>query len=139
MFKAKIERVDDASSPRSSKSQKKKGTVQAHMVNGMNMLVTDSHEPSEPIMYLFKVDTAPRRLKRRLLSNLDANKCNYDFVYFADLAEGTDGLVVEEDEYDEGDVYDEAENWLARMCIEQNRFRAPFSGRIDFCVVLISA
>ena len=111
------------------------------MVYGMNMLLLDNQEATEPLSYIFKVDTAPRRLRKRLYHNQTMGKCNYKFVYFDDDADGTDGLVEEEDEYEDGDIYQDVYEWLSSMSKsdKSTRFRAPFDGKIDFTVSLISA
>ena len=129
----------DPERPESENEAKKEEEDDA--VNGMNMLLLDCREAMEPVSYIFKVDTAPRRLLKRLYANQKMGKCNYEFVFFDEEADATDDLIDEEDEYEDGDIYEDVSAWLDSMCKSDGstKFRAPFDGKIDFTVSLISA
>jgi hypothetical protein len=112
------------------------------MVHGMNMLLTDCREAMEPVSYIFEVDTAPERLRKRLYANQKMGKCNYEYVFFDDAFDdtaATDDLIHEEDEYEDGDIFEDVSAWLGSMCNGSTKFHAPFNGKIDFTVSLISA
>lgn len=109
------------------------------IVKNMNMLLIDCQESQEPVSYIFKISNAPRRLRKRLYINHLKGKKTFNFVYFDDGAEGTDGLIEESDEYEDGDIYEDVSAWMMHMSTKGNKLRAPFRGVIDFVVSLISA
>jgi hypothetical protein len=127
-----------AGDPKRAQVQKKHKKIRkGDMVKGMIMFLDDCEEPTEPMKYIFKVDTAPYRFRKRLYENWKAGKHNCT-VYFGDGAGGMDGLICEDDEHDDGDIYEDVEDWLHQMCKNDHKFRAPFKGKIDFSVTLVT-
>ena len=127
--------------PKRAQAEKKlKKLRKGELVKGMVIFLDDCQEPTEPMKYIFKVDTAPNRFRKRLYDNWKKGKYNFNSIYFADGAEGLDDLICEDDEYDDGDIYEDVEEWLHDMCkSDDHKFCAPFHGKIDFSVTLVSA
>ena len=141
MYKRNIADISGEGDTKSELSNKKPTKQKRYydMVNNMNMLLIDCQEAQEPMPYVFKVASAPRRLRRRLYMNHLQGKKNFNSVYFDDGADGTDGLIDESDEYEEGDIYEDVSAWMTHMSTNLNKLRAPFRGVIDFVVSLTTA
>ena len=104
----------------------------AASVYGKRMLVCNATEASEPEMYLLKVDSAPRAMRRQLARNTAMGKNTYNFIHFEDGTGGLDGLLDEDEENE--DVIEAVIGWFEKSCTSANCFYPPFQGSIDFSV-----
>ena len=102
-------------------------------VAGKTILVVDAREAGEPISYVFKAtESMPRHMQHQL-----SRKNKYEFVYFDDGAEGTDGLVNPESENADQRA-EEVSEYIDAFLLDTNKLPIPFTDTIDFYISLAS-
>jgi hypothetical protein len=132
-------RLRDESEPSGPKQKKQVEKMKKSLMRGKQILVCDAREPCEPQMYIFRVDSAPRKLLTRLALNMEKGKMNYCGVDFEEGADATDSFVDEDDENDNGDFTERVASWVEGMLTAENVLVVPRSDAIDFSMTLISA